>query len=116
MRHREVEGFGRQNVKEGGRRGECLDPVGGRHGGLKQQGANNIIDGADNALSFTILRRGVGAGHAEMDALSEEKGPSAGIVELLAIVALNGLHRGTKLSGDVGDEVGKRAVSVRLEA
>jgi len=51
-----------------------------------------------------------------MDALSEEKGPRAGIVELLAIVALNGLHRGAKLSGDVGDEVGERAVSVRLEA
>jgi len=36
VRRGEVEGLGRQNVKEGGRRGEGLDPVAGRHGGLKQ--------------------------------------------------------------------------------
>ena len=64
MRRGEGEGLGRQDVKEGGRRGECLDPVGGRHGGLKQQGANNIIDGANNVFSFTVLWRGVRAGHA----------------------------------------------------
>jgi hypothetical protein len=37
-------------------RQQCLNPVGGRHGRLKEQGANYIIYGADNAFSFTILR------------------------------------------------------------
>ena len=65
MQHGEVEGLGRQNVKEGGRRGEGLDPVAGRHGGLKQQGANDIINGANNTFGFTILRRGVGTRHSK---------------------------------------------------
>jgi hypothetical protein len=43
---------------------ECLDLVGWRHGRLKEQGANYIIYGADNAFSFTILRRSVGTRHA----------------------------------------------------
>jgi hypothetical protein len=60
----EVESLGVQNVKESSGGGECLNPVGGRHGRLKEQGANYIIYGADNAFSFTILRRSVGAGHA----------------------------------------------------
>ena len=51
-----------------------------------------------------------------MNAPRKEESASAGVVKLFAIVALNGLHRGAKLSGDVGDEVGERAVSVRLEA
>ena len=51
-----------------------------------------------------------------MDASREEEHAGAGVVKLAPVVALNGLHRGAKLSGDVGDEVGERAVSVRLEA
>ena len=69
MRRGEGEGLGRQDVKEGGRRGKGLNPVGGRHGGLKQQVANDIIYRANNTFSFTVLRRSVRAGHAEMDAL-----------------------------------------------
>lgn len=60
--------LGLQNVEQNLRGGEFLDPVGGRHGGLKQQGANDIVGRPNNALSFNILRRGVGAGYAKMDA------------------------------------------------
>jgi hypothetical protein len=35
-----------------------------RDGCLNQQGANNIIDGANNAFSFTVLGGGVRARHA----------------------------------------------------
>ena len=116
MRRREVEGFGWQNVKEGGRHGECLDPVGGRHGGLKQQGANDIIYGANNTFSFTVLRRGVGTRHSKMNAPSDEESASAGVIKLFAIVALNGLDASAKLGGGVGEEVGDRAESVRFKA
>ena len=51
-----------------------------------------------------------------MDALSEEEGSSAGVVELLPVVALDSLDSGAKLSGGVGEEVCERAVSIRLEA
>jgi len=72
VRRGEAEGLGWQDVNQDSRRGKGLDPIGGRHGGLKQQGANNIINRANNAFSFTILGRGVRARHAKMNALGEE--------------------------------------------
>jgi len=33
MLHRKGEGFGGQDVEQSGRHGECLGPVGWRHGG-----------------------------------------------------------------------------------
>ena len=51
-----------------------------------------------------------------MDALSEEEGPSAGIIELLLVVVLDSLDSGAKLSGGIGEEVCERDVSIRLEA
>ena len=91
MRRGEIESLGWQDVEEGSRRGEGLDPVGRRHGGLKQQGANDIIYGANNTFSFTVLRRGIRARHAKMNALGEEERPSAGVIKLLPVVALNRL-------------------------
>jgi hypothetical protein len=73
VRHRELLGLGGQNVEKRCRRGECLNPVGGGHGRLKQKGANDNIDGVNNAFGFTILRRGVGERHAKVNALGEEK-------------------------------------------
>jgi len=86
VRRGEIESLGWQDVEEGSRRGEGLDPVGRRHGGLKQQGANDIIYGANNTFSFTVLRRGVGARHAEMDALAEKEGAGAGVIKLAPVV------------------------------
>jgi hypothetical protein len=57
VRHGEVESLGGQDVEQGGCHGESLDPVGGRHGRLKEQGANDITDRVNNAFGFTILRR-----------------------------------------------------------
>ena len=59
MLHRKGEGFGGQDVEQSGRHGECLGPVGWRHGGQKQEGVNDIINRANNAFNFTILRRDV---------------------------------------------------------
>jgi hypothetical protein len=83
---------------------------------LKEQGANNIIDRANNAFSFTVLRRGVRAGHAKVNALGEEELPGAGVVELSPIVALDSFDAGVKLSGGMGDEVSKLAESVRFKS
>jgi hypothetical protein len=44
MRRGEAKSLGRKNVNQRSGCGEGLNPVGGRHGGLKQQGANDIID------------------------------------------------------------------------
>jgi hypothetical protein len=41
---------------------EGLDPKIGRHGGLEEKGADNIIDGANSSFGFTILLESVGVG------------------------------------------------------
>ena len=51
-----------------------------------------------------------------MNASSEEERAGTGVVELLAIVALNFFDRGAELGSGIGDEVRQRAESVRLKA
>ena len=105
MRHRGPKCLGRQNVEEVGYCLEGFDPVGGRKGGLKQKAAHNIVERTNEVLSLTVLGRGVGTGHAEVYAVGEEERARAGVVELLAIVALNCLHGGAELSSHVGKKV-----------
>ena len=106
--------LGRQNVEEVGSCLEGFTPVGGQKGGPKQKSAHNIVERTNEALSLTVLRRSVRTGHAEMHPMSEEERARAGVVELLAIVALNDLHCGTKLSSHVGKKVGERRKGVRF--
>jgi len=74
----------------------------------------SIINGANDTLGFTILGRSVGARHAEMDATSEEKRAHAEVVELAAVVALDGLDDDAELSTDMSEEVLQSGESVRL--
>jgi hypothetical protein len=50
-----------------------------------------------------LLRRGVGAGEAQLDAMGEEG--ARVVVELATIITLEGMDRATKLGGDPGEEV-----------
>jgi hypothetical protein len=54
------------------------------------------------------------ARHAKMDALAEEKGTSAGVIKLVSVVALDGLHRGAVLCRGVGNEGRESVESVRF--
>jgi len=60
----EIECLGRENVKEQCGGGEGLNPIGWRDTSLEQEGANNIIDGTNNAFGFTVLGGGVWTRHA----------------------------------------------------
>ena len=51
-----------------------------------------------------------------MCAMGEEECAGAGVVELPTIVALDGLHGGTKLSTHIGEEVSQSSKGIRLEA
>ena len=51
-----------------------------------------------------------------MDALSEEEITGARVVKLFPVITLYSLDLGAELSGGVGDEVSKRAESVKFEA
>jgi len=59
----EPERLGGQNVEKVGGCLQSFDPVGGWKGGLKQKAAHNIVERPNEALSLTVLRRGVGTGH-----------------------------------------------------
>jgi hypothetical protein len=51
-----------------------------------------------------------------MDALGEEEVTSARVVKLFPVIALDSLDACDKLGGGVGDEVSKRAESVRFKS
>lgn len=59
-----------------------------------------IFGRVNNALIFTVPRRGVGARHTNGDTACEKERASSGVVKLAIIVALNSLNRGVELSGD----------------
>jgi hypothetical protein len=61
---------------------------------------NYIIYGANSTIGFTVLRRGVGAGYPQHHPMSGEECSRGGIVELMAIVALNNFDGTAKLCGD----------------
>ena len=92
-----------------------LNPIGWRHAGLKQQGASSVIDGMNHALGFTVLRRGVWGGHAQVNTVGEEKGARARVVELPAIVTLDGLDACAELGRHIGEKVRQGGKRVRFK-
>jgi hypothetical protein len=67
-------------------------------------------------LSFTILRRGVWAGHLEVHAMSKEELPRGGVIELTRVVALDTLNLMAELSTDKRKELGDIQKGVRLQS
>jgi hypothetical protein len=67
---------------------------------LKKQGTHHIVNGADDALSFTILRGSVRTRHPQKHAIDEE-GPSARVVKLAPVITLDSLDGGAKLCGHI---------------
>lgn len=66
---------------------KSLGPVGWWHGSLKEQGANNVVNGTNNTLGSTVLGRGVWARHPEVDGPGEEECASTRVIKLATIVA-----------------------------
>jgi hypothetical protein len=82
---------------------EPFYPVASQNRSLKEQGTHHIIDGANDAFGFTILRRSVGTRHLQKDPFGGEECARGGIVELTAIVALDGFDGAAKLCGDISE-------------
>ena len=82
---------------------------------MKQQGANDIIGSANNALNFTVLRRSVAAGHAETNSVGLEERAGSEIIKLAPVVTLNSLDGGTKLHAYVGEKIRQSRKGFRLE-
>ena len=50
-----VKGFSWEPIEEESGSSQGVNPVGGWHGGLKEEGANDIVRGADHAFGFSVL-------------------------------------------------------------
>jgi hypothetical protein len=72
---------------------------------LKEQETHHIINGAENALCFTILRRSVWTRHLHNHPISEEECMRGNIFEPMAIVALDEYGGATKLCEDISKEI-----------
>jgi hypothetical protein len=97
--------FCRKTVQQVCGGAETLYPILWWHESLKHQTANNVVGGAQHMLNFTVLRRGVWAGHPEVHAMTKEK-LSRGVVELTHIVTLDALNRAAELSAHKRKELG----------
>jgi hypothetical protein len=90
---------------------KSLNPIGRGKVCLKKEGANDIIESAKNTFSFTILLRGIGARHAEMDSVGEKEGTCGGVVKLTTVITLHAFNGAAKLSSNISKEMcnsGKR--------
>jgi hypothetical protein len=107
--------FGREKVEEIGGGVKALNPVVGWKRCLEQQGAHDIVGGANHALGLAILRGGVGARHPKLNTMGQEEG-ARGVIKLSSVIALDTADGVTKLHENVGKEVREGGESVRFEA
>jgi hypothetical protein len=70
---------------------------------MKQQGADHIIDGEKSTLNFTVMQRGVWAGHPQDGPTGGKECAEGGIVEFTTIVTLDGFDGVSKLRGNKGN-------------
>jgi hypothetical protein len=96
--------------------GESFDPIGGRHGGVNQKRANNIVQCAKHALSLAVLSRCVRARGAEKDAAASQEGSGGIVEELSAIICLKTAHRKTELCVSVSNKLNNVCVNFRFVA
>jgi hypothetical protein len=93
---------------------EPFYPVASRNRSLKKQGTRHIIDGVNDAFNFTVLRRSVGTRHPQKDPFGCEECARGGVIELTAIVALDGFDGAAKLCGDISEKMRQGGKSVRF--
>jgi hypothetical protein len=97
----------------GSMKGLCL--VGGRERRLKEKAADHVGGGVNHTLGPAILSRGVGTRETQLDAVSEEERTGGVVVELAAIVALQGTDRALELGGYPSEEVSEGGKRVGLQ-
>jgi hypothetical protein len=104
---------GRRMRRCGGVQGLYL--VAGGERSLEEKGADHIGGGVNHAFSPAVLGRGVGARETQLDAIGEKERTGGVVVELAAIVTLQGTDRATKLGGYPDEEVCEGGERVGLQ-
>jgi hypothetical protein len=82
---------------------ELFYPVVSQNRSLKKQGTQYIIDGENDALGFTVLRRSVWTRHSQKHPIGGEECTRGGVIKLMTIVTLDGFDGAAKLCGDISN-------------
>lgn len=72
-------------IEQEGGRGQSVSPKPERHGGMEQEGAGDVVEGAESTLGTPVLGGRVGAGQAELDAMRSKESPASMVVEFTAM-------------------------------
>jgi hypothetical protein len=105
---------GRKTIEKIGGGVQALGPEVGGKRGLKKKGTHDVIGSANHALRLAVLRGGIRTRHAQLDTAREKESPRGGVIELTAIVTLDGLDGEAELSGNPGEKMVKRRECLRL--
>ena len=96
--------------------GESVRPKARRHVGMKKKSPNAVIESTKNALSATVLLRGVRASETKNRAMCGEKITNSEVVKLLPVVCLQRKNGTTKLRENIRIESGESGYNIRLAA
>ena len=104
------------DVDEKGRRGEGIRPEPWGHVGMEQKGANAVVESTKDAFSTTVLLGSVWTRETEDGAVGGEKGANGDVVELFAVIGLEGVHGAAELGGDVCEKSGEGGGNIGFTA
>ena len=82
-----------------------LHPITSRKRRLKEKATYHVGSGANDTFARTVLSIIVGIREAQSNAVGEKERARGGVVELIAVVALESRNRTMELSADLGEEV-----------
>jgi hypothetical protein len=68
---------------------------------------NDIVNGMNNMLDFTILWGHVGARHPQLGTFGQEEGPGGQVVKFTSVVALYSFDSATELGSNISKKMDK---------
>jgi hypothetical protein len=94
---------------------KTLSPIMLGKGSLDKQCADDIINGANNAFSFTIPRGRVRTRHPELCSFGQKEGLGERVIKLTPVVALDGFDGAAELSSNISKEIVQCSDGVRFK-
>jgi hypothetical protein len=84
---------------------ESFYPVASQNRSLKKQGMHHFIDGAKDALNFTVPQRNVWTRHPQKYPIRGKECARGDVIELMVIITLDGFDGMVKLCGDISEKM-----------
>ena len=104
------------DVDEESRHGEGIRPEPWGHVGMKQKGAHAVVESTKNAFGATVLLRSVWTRETKNGTVGGEEGADGDVVELFAVIGLEGMYGSAELGGDVCEKGGEGGGDVGFTA